>query len=126
MKVRVKGKYEKITRFLNKYSKGRAFDALLNMYGRRGVEALASVTPTDTGITRESWYYKITYTKDCTYLSWHNSSATERGTPIVILLRYGHATNHGGYVEGYDFISPVIRSVFDGFTKNMWEDIETS
>ena len=126
IKVKVKGKYEKTTRFLNKFSKGKAFDALLNMYGKKGVEALSSVTPVDTGVTQESWRYKITETENCTYLSWHNDSATPSGIPIVILLKYGHATNHGGYVEGYDFISPAIRSVFDGFTKRMWEDIETS
>ena len=126
MKIKVKGTFEKITRFLKKYSKEDVFMDQLNEYGRIGVEALASVTPVDTGATRDSWYYKIRQTDKCTYLSWHNSNVTSKGTPIVILLRYGHATNHGGYVEGYDFISPSIRPVFDGFVTFMWKEVKSS
>ena len=126
IELKVKGKYEGITKFLNKFSKGKAFEDLLNYYGKKGVEALSQATPVDTGVTKNSWYYKIIETENCTYLSWHNSNTTKNGIPIVILLKYGHATNHGGYVEGYDFIDPSIRSIFDGFTKNMWEEVKQS
>ena len=96
---------------------------MLEDYGRRGVEALASATPVNSGVTRDSWTYEIHESEESTYLSWHNSSLTKAGTPIVILLKYGHATNHGGYVQGYDFIDPAIRPVFDGFTDEMWKEV---
>jgi hypothetical protein len=126
MIVKVKGSFKRITKFLLKYSKEDTFLKLLKEYGERGVQALASATPVDTGTTRDSWYYKITQNEKATYLSWHNRNSTSTGTPIVILLRYGHATNNGGYVEGYDFIDPSIKPIFDGFTQVMWEEVKTS
>ena len=125
IRFKTKGDFKKIKKFLVKHSK-EVFRAMLEDYGKRGVEALASATPVDSGVTRDSWYYQIRETEKSTYLSWHNSNATVSGTPIVILLRYGHATNNGGYVEGYDFIAPSIRPIFDGFTKTMWEEVQSS
>ena len=126
MKVRVKGSFNKITKFFKKYSDEDAFMAKLNEYGQKGVAALAAATPVDTGATQSSWYYKIRKTDKYTYLSWHNSNSTAKGTPIVVLLRYGHATNHGGYVEGYDFVAPSIKPIFDGFVTVMWEEGKSS
>lgn len=125
IKFKSKGDFKRINKFLKKYSKND-FRSMLEDYGRRGVAALAAATPVDTGATKDSWYYQIRETDKSTFLSWHNSNATYRGTPIVILLRYGHATKNGGYVEGYDFIDPSIRSVFDEFTNAMWEEVKSS
>jgi len=125
IKFKSKGDFKHIQKFLIKHSKD-VFRNMLEDYGRRGVAALASATPVNTGITKDSWYYQIRETDKSTFLSWHNSNATYRGTPIVILLRYGHATNKGGYVEGYDFIAPSIRPIFDEFTRTMWEEVTSS
>ena len=60
---RQKGDFSKLTRFLE-----RAKEAVhlgdLDKYGQAGVAALASATPTDSGLTASSWYYKITNKKD--------------------------------------------------------------
>lgn len=125
IRIRSKGNFKNMKKFLEKYSKD-AFRARLEEYGQMGVEALASATPVNSGVTKDSWYYEIRESGNSTYISWCNSNSTVRGTPIVILLRYGHATNHGGYVEGYDFIAPSIRPIFDGFTNTMWEEVCSS
>lgn len=125
IKVKSRGSFKNLEKFLEKHSHD-VFRAMLENYGKVGVEALASATPVDSGITKDSWYYEIRETETSTFLSWHNSNVTNRGVPIVILLRYGHATNNGGYVEGYDFIDPSIRPVFDGFTNSMWEEVRSS
>ena len=53
-----KGNFSKLTRFLE-----RAKEAVhlgdLDKYGRAGVSALSSMTPIDSGITANSWYYDI-------------------------------------------------------------------
>jgi len=104
----------------------RDFKDLLNDYGREGLEALKSETPKDTGKTADAWAYEITETPKAIELAWTNTEATENGVPIVILLRWGHVTGSGGYVEGREFISPVVQPIFDKFVNTMWEEVVSS
>ena len=97
----------------------------LDAYGRAGVEALASATPFDTGLTASSWYYEITRTNSTTKLEFRNSNI-QNGVPIAIVLQYGHATNNGGWVEGRDYINPAIQPIFDEITNNLWREVTKS
>lgn len=123
IKVKNKGDFKNLERFLKKNSQKGNFRKILELYGRAGVDALASATPKKTGATAAAWYYTITEGEDGYTLSWSNDKVTNRGTPVVILLRYGHGTRNGGYVQGYDFISPNIRPIFDGFTDAVWKEV---
>ena len=58
IRFRQKGDFSKLTRYLEK-AKNAIKLGNLDKYGREGVAALASATPTDTGKTASSWYYKI-------------------------------------------------------------------
>ena len=56
--VRTRGNFDNT----EKYLKGLAskdYRPILDAYARRGLEALINATPVDTGITAESWGYKI-------------------------------------------------------------------
>ena len=55
---RQKGDFSKLTRYLEKVKETVKLGDL-DKYGREGVAALASATPVDTGLTANSWYYKI-------------------------------------------------------------------
>ena len=44
-------------------------------------------------------------------------------TPIVILIRYGHATRNGGYVTGNDFMTPVLEQVFKEMADTIWREV---
>ena len=91
------------------------FLAMLNKYGKLGVELLSQKTPVDTGKTAASWYYTISKTRAGYEIYWNNSSDTggKRPIPIVILIQYGHATRNGGYVAPNDFINPATQEVYD-------------
>lgn len=121
---RHKGSFKNIERFLDKMQKKEFFQKL-NQYGRRGVDALSSVTPVDSGRTASSWNYKIHRSKELVEIVWTNSNVVD-GVPIVILLQYGHATGNGGYVQGYDFINPAIRPIFDEIEKDLWKEVTSS
>lgn len=95
----------------------------LDEYGRQGVSALANATPVDTGITAASWSYEIDLSKESSTITWTNTSMTEDGAPIVIMLQYGHATGTGGYVQGYDFINPAIRGIMDDIANSVWKAV---
>ena len=94
---RQKGDFSKLTRFLE-----RAKEAVklgdLDKYGREGVDALASATPIDSGLTAQSWYYKIE-NKD------------------------GSGTRNGGWVEGRDYINPAIQPIFDKIAEEAWKGV---
>ena len=45
------------------------------------------------------------------------------GVNIAIILQYGHGTNHGGYVQGRDYINPAIRPIFDKIADNAWKEV---
>lgn len=118
---RQKGDFSKLTRDLEK-AKNKVRLGDLDKYGREGVAALASATPTDTGNTANSWYYKIEHVNGSASISFYNSN-TQNGCPIAIILQYGHATNNGGWVEGRDYINPAIQPIFDKITKAAWREV---
>ena len=121
---RQKGDFSKVTRFLE-----RAKEAVhlgdLDKYGRAGVDALASATPVDSGLTASSWSYEITNKNGTARISFKNSNV-QNGVPIAIILQYGHATGTGGWVEGRDYINPAIQPIFDQIANNAWKEVTKS
>ena len=94
----------------------------LDSYGVKGVEALRNATPKDTGLTANSWSYKIEKSNNNITISFENSNIND-GVPIAIILQYGHGTRNGGWVEGYDYINPAIRPIFDELAKAAWKEV---
>lgn len=119
------GSFSNLENFLAKMSKGDIFKAL-ELYGKEGVRALSSATPRDTGDTKNSWSYKVLKTRGSHSIVWLNDSTTEDGSPIVIMLQYGHGTGTGGYVQGRDFINPAIRPVFDSIAEKVWKAVTSA
>jgi hypothetical protein len=118
---RHKGNFDKLTIYLEKAKKtARLGD--LDKYGRKGVAALASATPVDTGLTASSWYYEIKRQNGVVALNFCNSNINN-GVPIAIILQYGHGTRNGGWVEGRDYINPAIQPVFDQIAKDAWREV---
>ena len=116
-----KGDFSKLSRFLE-----RAKEAVklgdLDKYGREGVRALRSATPMDSGLTAESWYYKINRGEGSVSISFHNSNRN-KGVLIAIILQYGHGTGTGGWVEGQDYINPSIKPVFNKIAEDAWKEV---
>ena len=118
---RQKGDFSKLTKYLEKVKEG--FDVgILDKYGQAGVMALASATPVDTGLTANSWYYKIEKSKGSVSISFHNSNI-QNGVPIAVILQYGHGTKNGGWVQGRDYINPAIRPIFDAIVEDAWKEV---
>ena len=118
---RQKGDFSKLTSFLEK-SKEAVKAGDLDRYGREGVAALASATPIDSGLTANSWYYKIERGNGSVSISFHNSNI-QNGVPIAIILQYGHGTRNGGWVEGRDYINPAVQPIFDEIVNNAWKEV---
>ncbi len=119
--VKVKGSFSDTEKFLKNAQRNSIFRTLAK-YGEKGVAALASATPVDSGLTAASWYYKIETTVSGVKLVFCNSN-TNKGVPIAIILQYGHATGTGGWVEGRDYINPAIQPIFDEIANSMWREV---
>ena len=115
------GSFNKTEQFLKKANKASK-TINLSKYGEKGVAALQAATPTRTGITASSWYYKIEKSGSKITLSFLNSNVN-RGVPIAIILQYGHGTNNGGWVQGRDYINPALRPVFDEMVQAIWKEV---
>ena len=118
---RHKGDFSKTMRYLER-AKNAVRLGDLDKFGREGVAALASATPVDTGLTANSWYYKVEHTKGSVTISFHNSNI-QNGVPIAIILQYGHGTRNGGWVQGRDYINPAIQPIFDKITDDAWREV---
>ena len=95
----------------------------LDKYGKRGVDALKRYTPTETGETANSWYYKIEHENGLDSIIWCNSHV-EKGCNIAVILQYGHATKGGGWVEGQDYINPALRPIFEEIAREAWKEVK--
>ena len=118
---RSKGDFSKTTRFLEK-AKEAVHLGELDKYGRKGVAALESATPVDTGLTAHSWYYEITNKNGTATISFYNSNI-QNGVSIAVILQYGHATRNGGWVQGRDYINPAIQPIFDEIADSAWKEV---
>lgn len=107
--------------FLYKNRKKRLYQ-LLNEYGKQGVELLRDATPVDTGKTATGWDYEIEVSSQGVSLYWVNNNVNE-GVPIAILIQYGHATRSGSYVQGIDYINPVLRPLFESMATKLWKEV---
>ena len=118
-----KGDWKKSRKFLKRCSE-LDLDAILDQYGREGVEALAKATPKATGKTAASWSYGVTKGKDRITITWRNANIVD-GVPIAVILQYGHVTRNGGYVEGVDYINPAMRPIFERIAARAWGEVRT-
>ena len=118
---RQKGNFRNSETFLRKASRLN-INQILERYAKEGVEALREATPKDTGITANSWYYKIERSDDRIAIVWSNSNIVN-GVPIAVILQYGHGTRNGGYVAGIDYINPAMKPIFDRIAARAWGEV---
>lgn len=122
--IRVHGDFKRTYKFLEKVAKP-FYRAILDKYGKLGVDHLRATTPKHTGKTAESWSYRVEEEPGGATIIWENSNVVKY-VNIAIILQYGHGTRFGGFVEGIDYINPALRPVFEGLAHDLWEEVETS
>jgi hypothetical protein len=119
--IRHRGNFNNTEKFLKGSAKIN-YQKLLTSYGERGVQALASATPIDSGETASSWGYEVRINKGSFLITWTNANDAD-GVPVAILIQYGHGTRNGGYVQGRDYINPAMRPIFDEIANLVWREV---
>lgn len=109
--VSVNGKFQRTESWLSRLS-SMEFQNILSSYGEKGVAALAATTPIRSGVTAQSWQYRLEGSRGNWSIIWYNTNVNQ-GVNIAVILQYGHGTRNGGFVRGRDYINPAIQGVFD-------------
>ena len=116
-----KGDFSKATRYFKRVSEASKIK-ILEKYGAKGVAALSSATPVESGLTASSWSYNVEREPGRSVINFTNSNQN-KGVHIAIILQYGHGTGTGGWVEGRDYINPAIQPVFDNILEQAWTEV---
>lgn len=123
--VKLSGSFKHTEDFLS-WAKGELdFQKELRDLGKEGVEALKLATPVDSGLTADSWSYKIDQDMAGVTISWYNENDQEGAFNVAVGLQYGHATGGGGWVEGVDYINPALQPVFDKIAETIWKKVQS-
>lgn len=120
LSITTSGSFENSDAFFQRMSKGDIYKSLAG-YAERGVAALTANTPAESGETAAAWSYEIQNSGRNFSIYWINTHLDKSGTPIAILLQYGHGTGTGGYVQGRDYINPVMQPLFDEIANAVWK-----
>lgn len=119
---RHKGDLSRATRYFTRVRKAVNPIDILNKYGQAGVNALASATPVQSGLTASAWGYEIEGGNGTAKIIFTNAHVN-KGVNIAIILQYGHGTGTGGYVVGRDYINPAIQPIFDQIVNAAWREV---
>lgn len=124
--LQASGDFKKTNAFLEAIRERRIYN-VLDSYGKRGVEILASSTPVRTGATAASWTYVKKVSSQEISLEWHNTNMSNDGkTPVVILIIKGHGTRTGGYVPPNDFVTPLMENLFSEVSEAVWREVTSA
>jgi len=122
LEISAEGSTASTEAFLKRMQHGDFYSAI-GPLAQKGVDALISVTPVDSGETASSWSYEITREGGGISIYWKNTHKVN-GFSVAIGLQYGHGTGQGAWVEGYDFINPAIRPIFDQIAEAVWKEVQ--
>lgn len=119
--IKCDGNFSKTQAYLKRV-KNASEIKIAERYAAKGVAALSSATPVESGKTASSWYYDIERKTGSIKINFYNSSQND-GVNIALILQYGHGTGTGGWVEGRDYINPAIQPIFDELADAAWREV---
>lgn len=120
--IRQKGNFKKIDSYLTKSLKiSKMSGAEEIIY--KCIEKLKQVTPVETGLTAESWNYTIEKKQKTTLITINNTNI-QNGVNIALILEYGHGTQNGTWIEGKNYIAPVVFDAYQEILNEAWEGVK--
>lgn len=116
MGIHVSGDFGNLEKFLKRPRKSD-----LDPLGKAIVNALRDATSEKSGLTANSWGYRVVQTSRGQDLEIYNTNIND-GVNIAIILHYGHGTGTGGYVPPRPYIDEAINSVYKKTINKVLED----
>lgn len=123
LKVKTNNVFDKTEAFLDTILvEKNPSDDKLKEYGQLGCDILKEHTPKKTGLTSESWTYKIIKRNGAKTIQWKNTNI-QNGQEVAMLIFYGHATSRGLYIEGRDYINPAMKELMEILEQEMKKNV---
>jgi len=109
----IKGNVSAVLKMIEELTQEVFFDsdAAADLLGRNAMTVLSDNTPVDRGVTANSYGYYVDKTGSKVHINVYNTSFTDNGLPLVILLNYGHLTINGSFVRPEYFIERSVKQV---------------
>lgn len=117
-----KGTCSKLENFIEKIRKKTRISNQAVEIAEACISELKAATPKDSGLTAKSWYYEIDSSNKKTTITFLNKNI-QNGVNVVLLLEYGHGTSTGGWVEGKDFVKPIIQKTYLNIINDKWKEL---
>lgn len=121
IKVKVKRKGSNTEQFLLQIKKGFN-EEQIRLIAEKSLEKFKKNTPSDSGLTANSWFYTIDKRGDNWIINFENSNI-QNGINVVLLIENGHATPTGKWVSGKHFIETTIKEINNDILSNKWEEL---
>lgn len=119
--IESKGDYKKATRYFKLLKRtGQLRNA--TSIAETCIERLKAVTPTETGLTANSWTYKIERRRKKTMIHINNTNM-QNGLNVALLLEFGHRSRGGSWVAGRNYIDPVIQEAYEDVLNKTWKEL---
>lgn len=116
-----KGDFAKTDKFFKKSIKISNFENIIPI-AENCIRQLKEATPKDSGLTAESWRYKIIKRKGYQGLLFENTNI-QNGINVALLLEYGHVSRGGTWVEGNHFVTPTTKKAYDEILNKTWKEM---
>lgn len=122
IKIVQRGNFSKLKDFLTRSRRKARIGELAEQFADACVEELKKVTPKDSGLTAESWDYELEVTNKMTTITFINRNI-QNGMNVALLIEFGHGTPSGVWVEGREYIDPVIQKRYLQVIDNKWKEL---
>lgn len=122
IKIKQHGNFSALDKFLLKIRRKTNISIQAQEIAEECVKELKKATPKDTGLTADSWTYEIVMMNNKTSIVFYNTNI-QNGMNVALLLEYGHGTSSGQWVEGQDYIDPVIRKNYLKVVNTKWKEL---
>jgi len=123
LEIRAEGSTSQTEAWLKRITGSKSIRSVAESLAQRGVEALRAATPIDSGLTASQWNYEVVEDATGVSIYWKNTNVIN-GFNVAIGLQYGHGTGNGGWIEGYDYINPAMRPIFDQIADTVWKEVQ--
>lgn len=94
----------------------------IKVIAEKSLEKFRQNTPSDSGLTANSWEYTIEQ-KDKKWIINFNNTNIQNGMNIALLIENGHATPSGKWISGKHYIDKTLKEIQKEIIDNEWEEI---
>jgi hypothetical protein len=119
--IKQRGDFKKLDKYFKKSIKITRYENV-EQIARDCVDRLKEATPKDSGLTSESWSYIIIERKNSKTIQINNTNI-QNGVNVALILEYGHGTRNGSWIEGRNYIAPVIERLYLDIIDKAWKEL---